>query len=128
MRNYQPKKKNPYQLPHNVYMQCLYAVRDYDRLKEEMRDILHSSPGAPDGMPRGSGISDSTVNKAIRREALQQRCDAIEEALVAIPAEYRKGVMALTMDETCPMDASPETYRRWRRRFLYEVAQQKCML
>lgn len=30
MRHYMPTKSNPYALPHNVYMQMLYLIRDYD--------------------------------------------------------------------------------------------------
>ncbi len=119
MRHYQPKNKNPYQLPHNVYMQCLYAVRDYDRLKQEVQDILHDQ----------AGQHDPTGQKAIRRAHLQERCDAIEQALNTIPQEYRRGVIWITQDEGhYPIDASPETYRRWRRRFLYEMAQRLWMV
>lgn len=35
MRNYMPKNKNPYQLPHNLYMQVLYIIKDY-AAKEEV--------------------------------------------------------------------------------------------
>lgn len=128
MRHYQRKRDNPYQLPHNVYMQCLYAVRDYDRTKKEMDDILYASPGPSDGMPRGSGTSDPTSSKATKREFLQRRCEDIEQALMTIPSEYRRGVMNGTMYGCFPNDANPETYRRWRRRFLYQIAQNKCML
>lgn len=126
--SYQRTKNNPYQLPHNVYMQCLYAVRDYDRMKKEMEDILYAAPGAADGMPRGSTISNPTSGKAIKREHLQRRCQAIEQALMTIPSEYRKGVLSGTMYGCYPTDAHPETYRRWRRRFIFEVAQQKQMV
>lgn len=128
MRNYQAKNNNPYQLPHNVYMQCLYAVRDYDRIQEEMKDILYASPGVSDGMPRGTDISDVTANKVVRREALQSRCEAIEQSLKQIPVEYRRGVIRGIMGDSYPDDANPETYRRWKRRFLYYVAQNKIML
>lgn len=128
MRHYQRKRDNPYQLPHNVYMQCLYAVRDYDRLRKEMEDILYAAPGTPDGMPRGSETSDQTGDKAVKREALRRRCETIEQALMLIPVEYRRGVLNGTMYGCFPDDANPETYRRWRRRFLYQIAKNKCML
>lgn len=124
MRHYQRTKNNPHLLPHNVYMQCLYAVRDYDRMKKEMQDILFASPGASDGMPRGSTIGNPTSNKAIKRESLQQRCEAIEQALLMIPLEYRRGVMNNILYQCgYPADAGEATYQRWRQRFLHHVAE-----
>ncbi len=123
MRNYQKKHNNPYQLPHNVYMQCLYAIRDYDRLKKEMDDVLYASP-SPDGQPRGSDISDVTASKAMRLEALGKRCEAVEQAIVYLPPEYRKGIMDNIMyGAGYPTDAGEATYRRWRCRFVYHAAQ-----
>lgn len=122
MRNYQPQKENPYRLPHNVYMQCLYAVRDYDRLKHEMDDVLYASP-LSDGQPRGSDTTDTTANKAVRLEELSKRCGAIEQALVKIPAEYRRGVSENILYRCpYPRDAGEATYRRWRYKFVYCVA------
>ena len=40
MRNYQAKNNNPYRLPHNLYMRMLYLIKDYERLKEERKEIL----------------------------------------------------------------------------------------
>lgn len=35
MRNFIPKRNNLYRLPHNTYMQMLYILRDYLRIKQE---------------------------------------------------------------------------------------------
>jgi len=35
MRNFIPKRNNLYKLPHNIYMQMLYVLRDYARIKSE---------------------------------------------------------------------------------------------
>ena len=144
MRNYQRKRNNPYQLPHNVYMQCLYAIRDYDRLKKEIDDIIHSSPDryttyldTINGeatecrayITPGSVAGDPTQDKAIRIEAINERCRSVERALARIPAEYRKGVLDNIMYGVgYPNDADPETYRRWRRRVIYYVAQKMVMV
>ena len=125
MRNYQPKRNNPYRLPHNVYMQCLYAIRDYARLKEERLDILHSSP-IHDGQPGGSEVADVTANKAIRLEQLSKMCEDVEQALIQVPEEYRKGVMDnILYGVSYPLNAYPDTYRRWRYRLVYFVAKNK---
>lgn len=121
MRNYQRKKNNPYKLPHNLYMRMLYLVRDYERIKSERSDILYNSP-ALDGQPH-SGLGNPTETKGIKLAMLDTECSAVEKALSNIPQEYRKGIM----DNICygspyPIDADPETYGRWRRRFLYHIA------
>lgn len=36
MRNFIPKRNNLYKLPHNVYMQMLYLLKDYSRIKKEL--------------------------------------------------------------------------------------------
>ncbi|MBE6850923.1 MAG: hypothetical protein E7504_04165 [Ruminococcus sp.] len=122
MRNYQRQKNNPYKLPHNLYMRMLYLVRDYERMKSERKNILHGSP-ASDGIPC-AGIGNPTENKAIKLASMDSDCAAVERALSGIPTEYRKGIM----DNICygspyPIDADYETYGRWRRRFLYYIAQ-----
>ena len=121
MRNYQQKKNNPYKLPHNLYMRMLYLVRDYERIRSEREDILNASP-APDGTPH-SGTGNPTEQKAIKLAGLGDNCSAIEQALRVVPPEYRKGVY----DNICyrspyPTDAGEATYKRWRCRFIYEVA------
>ena len=120
-RNYQPKHNNPYVLPHNLYMHVLYLVRDYDRLKTQQDDIIFSS-GVSDGMPRGTQTGDPTGNKAIQVSFLSSQIQAIENALLKIPAEYRKGVFdQIRYGGWFPFDADASTYRRWKQRFLYWV-------
>ncbi len=121
MRDYQRKKNNPYRLPHNLYMRVLYLVRDYERLQAIRREILLESP-SPDGTPH-SGIGSPTEGKALRMYAIGQECDAVERALAAVPAEYRRGILAnICRRAPYPSDAGSETYGRWRRKFLYQVA------
>lgn len=122
MRNYQRQKNNPYKLPHNLYMRMLYLVRDYERIKSERADILHSSP-SPDGIPH-SGTGNPTENKGIKLAALHSNCKAIEDALKEIPEEYRKGVWNnICYQSPYPCDAGEATYKRWRCRFIYRVAE-----
>ncbi len=121
MRDYQRKKNNPYKLPHNLYMRMLYLVRDYERIKSQRADILHSSP-AYDGQPH-IGLGNPTETKGIKLAMLDAECLAVEKAIENIPPEYRKGVL----DNICygasyPITADYETYGRWRRRLLYYTA------
>lgn len=121
MRNYQRQKNNPYKLPHNLYMRMLYLVRDYERIRSEREDILHSSP-APDGIPH-TGTGNPTEHKAIKLAMTGESCKAVEKALAAVPNEYRRGVWNnICYYSPYPTDAGEATYKRWRCRFIYEVA------
>ena len=107
------------------FVMCLSGIgserRDYERLQAIRREILLESP-SPDGTPH-SGIGSPTEGKALRMYAIGQECDAVERALAAVPAEYRRGILAnICRRAPYPSDAGSETYGRWRRKFLYQVA------
>lgn len=123
MREYIPKREFPYKLPHNVYFQALYAVRDYDRLSSEYKELLHASAGS-DGQPRGSTPGDPTGKLAARRAELSDKLTAVDRALCTIPKEYREGVANnVRYGAGYPMDqAGIATWSRYRRKFLYHVA------
>ena len=121
MRNYQRQKNNPYKLPHNLYMRMLYLVRDYERLKSERSDIINASP-PQDGTPH-SGIGNPTESKGIKLAELRDSCTAIDDALAKVPPEYRRGVWNnICYQCPYPYDASEATYKRWRCRFIWQVA------
>lgn len=123
LKEYQRKRNNPYRLPHNLYMRVLYLIRDYDRLKSERQEILYASP-VNDGMPRGNATFSATESKAIRLARLDEDCKAVEQALIQVPMEYRRGVLNnICYGSPYPIDAGCETYGRWRRRFIYWIAE-----
>lgn len=122
MRNYQRTKNNPYKLPHNLYMRILYLVRDYERIKSEREDIIHGSP-EHDGLP-ASNLGNPTEAKGIKLAMLGGNCKAIEEAFNEVPKEYRKGVWNnICYQSPYPIDAGEATYKRWRSRFIYKIAE-----
>lgn len=85
-RDYQ-RKKSPYLLPRDVYMQVKWILSGYDRLKRERADILWGSPSL-DGMPKGSRVSTPTEDKAVKLAYLQERMEAVEQSAVEIRGEY----------------------------------------
>ena len=118
-REYQKRRNNPYILPDNLYKMIKYAVKDYDRLKGEYIDALYASPGK-DGT---DGIGRPTEQRAIKRDAIFRQLEIIEQSLMMIPSEYRRGVF----DEArygggFPIDAGTATYQRWKQRFIYYTA------
>lgn len=88
-KEYQPKTKK-YSLPHNVYMQMVYMVRDYERMKAEYKSLLDETP--PPFKDSDGLAVDPTAEKAIRREDLYRRLKAVESGLASIPEEYRPSI------------------------------------
>jgi len=135
-REHQREKNNPYLLPHNLYMRVLYIIRDYARVKEEYHAILQSSPApritsgydargryVSEMMPGSGGVSDPTMEKAMRLAVISSELHAVEQALLMVKAEYRDGVMAnITEGAHFPKGAGVSTYRRWKQRYAYYVA------
>lgn len=126
MREYQRKKKNKYLLPHNVYMQTLYAIRDYERLKSESEMILDSSPPSVCTTPGGKGgvsPSSPTETKALKIAEYNAKITAVSGALKSIPQEYRRGVLNnILHGARYPIDADIRTYQRNKQKFIYFAA------
>ena len=99
-------------LPHNLYMQVIYLIRDYDRMKAEYESIVDESPQPPDGMPRTPGVSDPTSAKAIRLEELGKRIHAVESGIEIVPNEYRKSLWK-NIVYRIPYDTRYTSYRTY---------------
>ena len=126
MTEYQRKKNNPYHLPHALYMQTVYAIRDYHRLKDQLNDKYGLRAVANDGQPHGTGKSDPTAQQAMELydSYAAYMCRVIDDALLEIPEEYRRGVWDNIQSYTrFPDDAHRNTYGRWKARFIYIVSQ-----
>ena len=122
MRNYQPKKNNPYHLDHNLFIRMIYIVRDYKRMKDVIEELSGDLPVGGENIP-GSEHGDPTLSKVIRIERMYEECRAIENALEKIPEEYRKVVFdKICFDKAYPLYADPSTYSRHKCRFLYHIA------
>ena len=122
-RDYQPQKNNPYLLPQPLYRMTLAFIRDYDRKRSEYNELAQVSPPPPDGQPRGSTSGNPTQRAGIRRAELWIAISAVEEALGSIPPEYQMGVWEnIVLYRRYPDDASPSTYKRYKQKFIHQVA------
>ena len=124
MRDYQPHKNNPYWLPNTLYRRVLDTVRDYGRMVEEYKELFHETASG-DGQPRSSSPGDPVERKVERIERLWNDIRAIEMAMIRVPSEYRQGVLRNIQAGGWPVDvpAHLNTWSKWRRRFLYWVAE-----
>lgn len=88
-REYQIKRSNPYHIENkNTYRETLYIVKDYPNLLRQREQILYASPAPPDGMPRGSGISDPTFSKAAVLVTVETKLAAIEQTISILRGKY----------------------------------------
>ena len=86
MRDYQRKNSL---LPHNVYMQVRYKIKDYDRLKQERDAVMGVSARVLDGMPRGTDIGDPTAVRAEKLLSLDAQICAVDAAAKLCEKELR---------------------------------------
>ena len=120
-RDYLAKKNNPYRMPRSLYRRVLALIRDYDRMRVEVEELILASPN-PEGI-KGGGPGDPTARAAERIERMQSDVRAIEQALKKIPPEYRKGVFnSVRYYRAFPVDADRTTYARHKQKFVYFVA------
>lgn len=93
MREYQREKDKDYILNRNVYMQTIWCIRDYDRLRE-MDDIT-----------------------------ARYRASCIDKALDTVPREYREGLMDNIMSHSRYEEFAHEnTWKMWKQRFIFHAA------
>ena len=117
--------RKKYKLPKEVYMQTLWAIRDYPRLKEEYDSLFGRAP-IMDGQPKGTTPGDPTGSIAIKSAELSSKIAAVEKALNRIPEEYREGVMnSIVYRADYPDYAHDNTWKTWRQRFVFYVARNK---
>lgn len=83
------KRCKPYKLPHNVYMQVTYKIKDYERLKLERSSLLWvGSSTVISDMPRGNGISKPTETRAIKLANIDKEIEAIEKGAEEVRIEF----------------------------------------
>lgn len=129
MRDYQKKKNNPYYLPRTLYRRVLSVIRDYDRQKREINDILYGTAERDGIAVAGGKTGNPTENAAIRLAQYENDIEAVEQALAQLPEEYRKGVFNnIRLGERFPDEAHYVTWWRWKQRFVWCVAKNLNLL
>lgn len=74
-----------------IYWRTVSVIQDYDFLVEEADAVFYGAHKL-DGGGKSSRPSNPTENKALKRAGLLVKIDAIDAALMKIPAMYRKYV------------------------------------
>ncbi len=125
-RDYQRKINNRYKLPRAIYHQTLWIIRDYERIKRQLENILNCSNSNSDinSYIQTNRVGNPVLNEVIKRDKYFNYVKIIEESLNVIPTEYQKGVWDnVTKYKAYPLDADRSTYGRYKSKFIHEVAE-----
>lgn len=111
-----------YELPKEIYKQTYWFIRSYPLLVEEYNNLIGKAH-VMDGQPRGTDVGDPTGQIAVKAAELSFKIHAIDLAKSDIPPEYRDSVFdSIVKNKPCPDYASRNTWKTYRRRFIYSVA------
>ena len=114
-----------FKLEKELRQQTIWFIRRYPLMLTEYKNAIWKTKVA-DGMPHGSGVSDTTAQEAMIRCKYADDLKAIDNALMRVPEAYRKGVIdSILYKIPYPYYAATSTWKRWRRRFIYFVAYEK---
>lgn len=113
--------RGKYKLAHDDYIATKRIVANYSNILDEYNSILHAS-ASNDGQPHGSGISDTTGQKAVKLAELSSKIIAVNRAIEKLPYEYRKPIFEhIAYKKPYELYVSRSTIRRWQYRFIYYV-------
>lgn len=123
MRYYHPTKSK---LTVYTRKMAIALVQGYDQIQRELDDMIQKSV-VMDGQPKGNAIGDPTGMAVLRREKKRMQIEAVDNALLCVPPEYRKTLFLWvktsgTLEECGGDDAHRNTYSHWKEIFLKEVA------
>ena len=129
MREWQQTRFKDLVMPDTVYYQTIWAVRDLDRMEEEVEKTKESimkaksadSSIASDNVA-GYAASKPTENKGDYLAMLELRIDAIRSALEDVPHVYRQFIMDNIVRQKGYKCFPNKIWRIWKQKFLFNVA------
>lgn len=132
IRYEQAKVKNSHYIPVSLFRKMCTVLADYERMCDEADDLRSriKSAGDIDGMPKGSGVSDPTQEKAMKvisRYAYQ--IDAVDRAKemtkkeFGIPDSFIDAIIEnITTRKRYPDGASYKTWKKYKGYFMFVLA------
>ena len=126
-REWQQTKMTEYVMPEAVYYQSLWAVRDYQRMKERLEEIAGDGSKKTSGSvvmetPKVYGGHRPSEERAMEIAILKERVEGIRKALVKVPVEYRSYIISNIVMKNSGKNFDNKTWRLWKQIFLYQVA------
>lgn len=118
--------KNIYKVPKAVYYQCVWVVKDLERLRR-LEAVGKVSPDDDElvfFMDDDDMVKDEAVILAAR-----DRIRCIRKALEALPPEYRQTTLdSIVYGAPFADTAHTNTWRRWRQIFISELAKNLLLI
>lgn len=122
-RTYRDTAGREISLPKEVYYRCLWVVRDSRRLVMLVDAHVKGEDAARSGDPGAEAPAVMVSDETARRAAEELAC--IDRALRKVPEVYRKDLLDNIIDKKPFGDfAHPNTWKRWKLVFLYELARE----
>lgn len=119
-------KDKELRLPKAVYYQCLWTVKDMERLK---RLEAAEAYAADEGELVFFVDEDEVIKSAAVLEEAGWRLDCIRKAIRKLPEEYRQYTMESIIYNIPFNDLAHEnTWRKWRQVFLRELAKNLMLI
>lgn len=119
-------RRNEYRVPKAVYYQCLWLLKDMDRLRK-LEAVSNYTAGEDElvfFVDNDNVIRDAEVlNKA------KYSLACIRKALLKVPEEYRQGTIECISYNVPYSDMAHEnTWRRWKQVLIWELAKNLCLI
>ena len=119
-RSYIDRTAGDIKLPREVYYRCVWTVRDASRMKGL---VSAGDTYSEDRIEEYRTVSDGVIRKAA------EDLGCISRALTHVPEVYRYGIIDNIAEKRAFDDlAHPNTWKRWKLVFLYELAKELQMI
>ena len=113
-------KKNEYSVPKEVYYQCLWLIKDIDRLRK--LEAVSNYAAEEDELVFFVDDED-VIRDAKVLDNAKWRLNCIRQALIKIPEEYRQSTLDCISYNIPYSDMAHEnTWRKWRQVLIWELA------
>lgn len=127
-------KKNPYWIPREKYYELLYFTRQYDTMRQEIRELRRAYPElSMEERVKSSDISNPVEKAAQRIEELHDKMTLIEDTVREVgPDIYKWLLVGVTtmrsyeyLNKRMGMPAARNTYYDRYRKYFYYLAQKR---
>ena len=119
-------RKNEYSVPKAVYYQCIWLLKDIDRLRK--LEAVSNYAGRGDELVFFADDEDVIRDTEVLRTA-KHNLNCIRKALLKIPEEYRQGTIdSISYNVPYSDMAHENTWRKWKQVLVWELAKNLCLI
>ncbi len=126
MGEYQYRSNEKYLLPTAVYHQCIWMIRDMERMEKRVSflndELLISNLNIRNGMSVSENLN-ILENRKKEIKITEDRLEGIYYALDLIPEEYINPLLDNIINHIKYNDYAHEnTWKKWKQRLIYHIA------